>query len=333
MSVTMREVAEKAKVSIKTVSRVVNNEGEISIATRRRVQLAIDELNYRPNLFARGLVTQRSFIIGFIVADICNPFFAEVSRGIQDMAKLNHMHMIIANTDEDGNEEIEAVRAMDSQRVDGIIMFGSSNTDYNAINQITRSQRPIIVVNNSYEDEANAIAHVTTDIYKGGRIAVEHLVAKGHRHIGMIAAISSDIAKMRRPRAYRDVLNAHHLPFKEDYLIHVLPRLNDGLAAAKKMLINNPEITALFCYNDLMALGALRACQEIGRRVPQDCAIVGFDDVEYAAVAMPPLTTVRIDRRELGKRAANALFEMIANPGMIPKTPILDVELIEREST
>jgi LacI family transcriptional regulator len=174
---------------------------------------------------------------------------------------------------------------------------------------------------------------VSADIYSCGKLAVEHLVTLGHKHIGMIAADAPDRGAMRRPRAYRDVLRAHGIPVRENYVMHVPPRLADGQNAAHALLLRNPEITALYCYNDLLAMGALRACADLGRRVPQDCALVGCDDIAYASACVPALTTVRTDKRLLGARAVQTLLGMIAAPGKPVENPVLNVELIVRETT
>ncbi|MEW5961685.1 MAG: LacI family DNA-binding transcriptional regulator, partial [Chloroflexota bacterium] len=278
MPVTMREVAQKAGVSIKTVSRVVNEQGEISEATRERVLAAIGELGYRPSRIARAMVTQRTRTVGFIIPDITNPFFSEVARGIQDTAQANGYNVFICNTEEDPAEHLQILYSLADQGVDGLIIFSSVVGDED-LNHFADSFRPIVAINRLTDHPH--ISRIIVDNYRGARLAVDHLVARGHTAVGMLSGPSGiSLGRIRRVEGFCDGLAAHGLPLRDEWLVKVPPGMSHGREAVHRLLTGYPEITALFCYNDLLALGAIRACRDLGRRVPEDCAIVGFDDIQ-----------------------------------------------------
>jgi LacI family transcriptional regulator len=180
----MRDVARRADVSIKTVSRVVNDQGEISEDTRQRVMAVINELGYRPNMVARGLVTQRTFTVGLVVADITNPFFPEVARGVQDVARTRDYNVFLCNSDENQQEELRTLHSLAAQGVDGIIIFPCYETGNN-LNTFAEEYRPIVAINHLQEHPN--IGTILTENYQGARLAVDYLVSQGHREIAMLA--------------------------------------------------------------------------------------------------------------------------------------------------
>lgn len=328
MAITMKHVAEKANVSLKTVSRVVNNEKEIAEETRQRVLDTIQEMGYRPNLVARSLVTQRSNIIGLIVPDVCNPYHAEVARGVQEAAREAGYSLMMASSEESETEELHLLRAMDSQAADAVIVTSPVTPD--VIHAFGKGEKPIVCINTRYDHPK--VGNVLADHYMGATEAVTHLLKAGHTKIAMLAGMEADPKRVRRVRAYRDALLKNNLPFDEALVVRGLPRMHEGTEAARHLLTHHPDITALFCYNDLLALGALRACAELGRRVPQDCVVVGFDDIEYAAITTPSLTTVRVDKRDLGRRAANLALNLLEDTFRGERVIQLPAQLIIRES-
>ncbi|HQW37001.1 MAG TPA: LacI family DNA-binding transcriptional regulator [Thermoflexales bacterium] len=325
----MKQVAEKANVSLKTVSRVVNNEREIADETRTRVLETINELGYRPNLVARSLVTQRSNIIGLIVPDICNPYFSEVARGVQEITQENNYSLMIASSEDSERGEIELLRVMNSQSVDGVILFGPMWSE--AVDAFGAGNRPIITVNTFYDHPR--VGCVMADHYNGACAAMDHLFARGHRRIAMLADVVGDPREERRVSAYQDSLVKHGLPVDESLIVRGNPRIPGGRAATKKLLTERPDVTALFCFNDLLALGALKACAEMGVRVPEDCAIVGFDDIDFASITTPALSSVRVDKRELGRSAAMLALRMIERLDTPNRLVEIPAELIVRNSS
>ena len=331
MAATMRDVAQQAGVSIKTVSRVVNNQGEIADTTRQRVLEAIEDLGYRPSRVARALVTQRTNTIGLVVGDITNPFFPEIARGVQDAAQIADYNVFLCNTDGNPEQELSTLESLAGHGVDGIIIYPS----YESIQNLTTFAayyRPLVVVN--YPFEHTDVALIMVDNRKGARLAVDHFVSNGHANIGMLTGIqSSSLDKVRRIQGFKDALCAHNLPVVEDWIVPGTdPTFESGYRTTKKLLQEYPQITAIFTYNDLLALGAIRACSDMGLNVPNDCAIIGFDDIQWAATSTPQLTTVRVDKYDLGRRSLNRILEMLAQPDAVFPKVALDVELVVRES-
>ena len=329
MPVTMRDVAQKAGVSIHTVSRIIQEQGEIPAETRARILAVIDELGYRPNQGAGGLAMPRSHTIGIVIADITNPYFATVVRGAQDMARYRDYQVLLCNSHESQQEELRILNSLAEQGVDGIIIFPGYYTGDN-LPAFAEHFRPLVVIN--HEIAHPNIGLVMTKNYEGARMAVDYLLDKGHRAIGMLAGRELSPARGQRVRGYRDALTAHGLSIVEEYIIAGSPTQEHGYENTLQLLRQSPEITALFAYNDLMALGALKACREMRRRVPEECAVVGFDDTLFAALTMPALTTIRLDKYATGREAMALLFDMLDAPTATFAPIELDVELVVRES-
>jgi LacI family transcriptional regulator len=331
MSVTMRDVARRAKVSIKTVSRVINDQGEISEETRQRVQVVIDELGYTPNLAARSLVTQRSSTVGLVISDITNPFFAETARGVQDVAREEGYELFVCNSDGMPQEERRVIHSLASHNVDGIIIFPYG--DGQVLAEFARPKRPLVAINRMLEHPH--ISVVQNDLHRGAQAAVEHLISLGHRAIGMLAGSYLEVGGHHgaRYQGYLDALAQANITFQPEWVALSEPVISAGQQAARALLTTHPEITALFCYNDLLAIGALAACSELGRHVPQNVAVVGFDDNQLAALVHPALTTVRIDKYELGRQAMLRLLSMLRTPNAQHPPIHLGVDLVIRESS
>ncbi len=329
MSVTMRDVARKARVSIKTVSRVVNSQGEVSEETRQRVLAAIEELGYRPSKVARALVTRRTDTVGLIVGDIANPFFPEVARGVMDTAEAQGYNVFLCNSDGDVEQEARILHSMADHAVDGVIVYPGFGGGDN-LRTFAEHHAPLVTIN-CFFDYPGA-SRVMLDTRRGARLAVDYLLGKGHTAIGMLAGQAPSLSLMRRVRGYRDALKAHGLPVITEWILPGSPVMARGVESTRQLLTQYPQITAIFAYNDLLAVGAMQACRELGRRVPDDCAIVGFDDIPLAAMLTPPLTTVRVDKYELGRQAMSRLLDMLDSPGTSFPPVYLDVELVIRES-
>ena len=325
MRVTMRDVAKQAGVSIKTVSRVVNDQGEISPRTREKVLAVIQKLGYRPNLAARSLVTQKSGTVGLVVGDITNPFFTEVARGVQDAAQAKNYHIFLCNSDNNAQQEDQILNTLSAQGADGIIVFPIAGNE-EQLKRFADTYRTIVAINHVIEHPN--ISQVMADNIRGAKLVVDYLVDRGHTEIGMLTATQG----ARRVQGFRAAMAAQGLAIIDDRIALSLSTIQGGEEAARQLLTRHPSISAIFAYNDLIALGAIRSCQALGRSVPADCAVVGFDNTLLATIGCPTLTTVHTDKYELGHQAFTQLSTKLDNPDQPSSEIRLDVNLVVRES-
>lgn len=329
--VTIDDVARIAKVSKQTVSRAINNKGDISPQTKSQILAIVKELGYRPSRMAQAMNTQRSYMVGFVIPDITNPFFSEVVRGVQDAAMAANYSVLLCNTDTDPDQEKAALEMMATQGVDGIIAFGFNGPE-KEMARFADTFHPIVYINSPYQHKNVSRIMVKNDY--GAQLAVDHFVESGHTHIGMISVNNeAQNAYTRREIGLRHAIEQHNLPFSDSNIVHTSPQLMGGYDGVKQLLAQQPEITAVFCYNDLIGLGAIRAANDLGKRIPQDLAIIGFDDVQLSRMNTPSLSSISVDKHALGSLALNRILAMIDAPEKtFPDQPV-DVELIHREST
>jgi LacI family transcriptional regulator len=327
---TMRDVAKEAEVSIKTVSRVVNDQGEITEETRKKVLKAIEKLGYRPSKVARALVTRRTDTIGLLIGDIANPYFSEVARGVLDVAREQEYDVFLCNTDGTPVTEKRALFSLIDHNVDGAIIYPTYE-NLSWLEEFGSPVRPLVLVN-TLINSIPGVGIVRTRITEGAELAVSYLIEKGHREIGMIAGEVAPLNLISRVNGYRQALERHSFSFREDMVEVGPPVIEHGYEATKILIERNPNLTAIFCYNDLLAMGAAQSCKMMGLRVPEDCAIIGFDNIRFSEMIDPPLTTIHVDKYEIGKRSASLLLDMLDDPeGEYPPLYV-DTKLILRES-
>ena len=306
--VTIRDVAKAAGVSTATVSRALNEAELVTEATRRKVLEAIERLGYRPNAVARGLTTKKTKTIGLIVSDIMNPFYPEVARGVEDVTSTYGYSIILCNTDRNPKKEAAYINLLIEKRVEGIV-FASLPTDRTLLVNLERSGIPWV-------SAGNAIANmeqdcVVVDNVLGAYQAIQHLIGLGHKRIGHITGPLHEPVTQERIEGFRRAAANYGLDPDELPVIEADYRQVGGYAAALKMLALTPPVTAIFAGNDLMAIGALEAAHERGLKVPEDLAIVGFDDIPIAALHTIQLTTVAQPKAEIGSLAARMLLDKI----------------------
>lgn len=306
-SATIKDVARAAGVSVATVSRVVNDSGPVSEETRRRITEVAAELRYTPNSAARSLSTRRTHAIGVLLPDLYGEFFSEVIRGIDQAAQRRGYHILVSSSHADRTQVEAAIRAMQG-RVDGLILM-SPDVDATALDANLHHGLPVVLLNCRVDGTAHA--SLTVDNYRGAFDMVRHLLEHGHRRVAMITGPERNHDALERLRAYRDALAEAGLPesarceLAGDFLE------TTGYEAARRLAALDPRPTALFCANDMTALGALSALREAGLRVPEDVAVAGFDDIPIARYANPPLSTVHVNISELGTKAADALLGVV----------------------
>jgi LacI family transcriptional regulator len=312
-----------------TVSRVINNKGEISETTRKRVQETIDQLGYRPSSIARGLVTDRTGTVGLVVIDNANPFFSEVARGVEDVAYAEGYNVFLCNTEEDIAREIAVLQSLEEKRVDGVILC-SSRLDDDDLKAALRHYSAVVLVNRTAPVEQ--FGTIVLDDEKGAQIATEHLIQSGHRAIGFLAGPRRSRSGQMRVKGYRTTLEACGLTYNAEWVRQCLPVVESGQEIAQALLNDHPELTAMICHNDLTAVGALQACTDAGRRVPDDVAVVGFDNIPLAAWVTPPLTTCDFPKYQLGSQAMQMLLARINDCSQGCENIVVQPELIVRAS-
>jgi LacI family transcriptional regulator len=307
--VTIADVAQAAGVSTQTVSRVINGKSELSPGTRAHVLSVIERLGYRPSSIARGLATSRTHTLGLVVPDIANPFFPELARGAEDAAREHGYGVFVCNTGERPDQEAAALDLLHDRRVDGIIVSSSRLPD-DRLHPLLARGRAAVLVN---RPAPPAIAStVRVDDADGTRQAVAHLLARGRRSLALINGPATSYSAGERARGFAAALETAGIVARPELQVRCQPDHTGGFAAVHALLAAQPQIDALVCYNDLVAVGALQACAALERRVPDDVAVIGCDDILLAALVTPALTTVRVDKRALGAAALDLLLARIA---------------------
>jgi DNA-binding LacI/PurR family transcriptional regulator len=300
---TIADVAARSSVSTATVSRVLAGVGRSRPETRSRVMAAVDELAYRPSGVARALRMRATLILGLLVTDIENPFFPHIVRAVEDAAHARGYGILLCNAADEPSRELAYLDLLLDRRVDGIIVASSRATRRHAA-VLAGSAMPVVLVNS--EVPGGALPAIGTDHRRGARLAAEHLIKLGHRVIGHITAPPTNEAARLRLAGVRDGLRAAGLPPEALHVVEGDGHVSGGQRAAEQLLAV-PGLTGLICYNDLSAIGALRTARAVGRRVPEDVSVVGFDDIDLAAWTDPPLTTIRQHTAEMGRWAVERL--------------------------
>lgn len=321
----MRDVARRAGVSQPLVSLVIGGNPTVRVAesTRERILEAARDLGYRPNAVAQALVRGRSFAIGLIIPDLRNPFFTDVVSGAERVAAEEGYAVLFCDAVEiSADRHLEALRA---RQVDGIIMdaMGAASLGDGALAGLN-----VVLI----DEPSDVLPGVESDAGGAGRLAAEHLLGLGHRHLGYLGPASGVWAFRMRERGFTSTLRQAGLTIASADLRRAPATVDGGQAAMRVLLGRSPRPTAVFCANDRMALGALKACALAGVPVPQDLSIVGCDDIEASRLVTPELTTVAVPARELGARAARLLFRLLrGEPGRSVKP--LPVRLVVRGTT
>ncbi len=324
--VTLQDVAREAGVSTMTVSRVVNNTGRISQATRQHVKEVITRLGYRPSRAARALVTNKTMMIGVIVQDITNPYFSEIVQGIEDVASETGYSVLLVNTNETPEREEAALSQLDDSMIDGLIVCSSRLPDKILLPLLERHHALVSVTRRL----PKALASCVVPRHKHGHrvhMAALYLAEHGHQKIGYIHLSRSLVAMS--VEEFIERLSAKNILIKPEWTLSCMPTWEGGYSAAKHLLTEQPELTAIIGGNDLVALGTMRAANELGRRIPDDLAVIGGDDILVASQVSPPLTTFRAPKYDIGAMAARLLFKRIEGDTTYQEY-IYDEVLIER---
>lgn len=332
-TVTIQDVAAQARVSAMTVSRVLNSPQLVAPATRQRVEQAIYELGYVPNALATGLLKGRTRSIALIVSDISNSFFTSVLRGVEDLAQRNGYTVILGNSDESVDKERQYVTVLMSKRIDGLLLAPASNGSRKVLDMVQRRGSPFVLIDRDI-DGVTADS-VTGDSVGGAKLLTQHLLNLGHRRIGLVNG-QRDIPTARdRQRGYEEALREYGIEPRPALIIESFYR-RDGAYRAVRQWLDLPtdqRPTAIFAANNFLAIGAIEALREAGLVVPDDMAVVCFDDIELASALDPFLTVVAQPARSFGTIATQFLLDRLdGNADRQARKVVLTPELIVRRS-
>ncbi len=331
-NVTLVDIARLLDISPMTVSRALNSHPSVSDETRRKVLRKAKELNYRPNLSARSLVTRKSGVIGLVVPDISHSFYAEVTLGIQRIIEEKGYALILSSSHRDVKTEIREIDAMMSGQVEGLIVASTlpeDSCDYFA--NLQRMRVPFVLIDRYFR--RLSCSRLTTDDFEVGRIATEHLVSLGHRNIVHLCGKGTSVGRLRE-EGYRHALEAHGLRAENAWIVPGNFQIEDSRQAVRLLFHLDTRPTAIFGASDYSAFGALAECRELGLQVPRDVSVIGAGDIEGSSNPCAFLTTVRWEREALGREAARLLLDRIAGPvGTRPATIIFPPALVVRQST
>ena len=329
--VTIADVAQEAGVSMMTVSRAINNKGGIREETRQRILEIAERIGYRPSGVARALATNRSCTIGLVIPDVANPFFSQIVRGAEDLAYASGYNVFLVNTGEDIEREETALNSLLEKHVDGAILCSPRLPEIKLQDYIDRFYNTVLINRELESSRVDCVTINVNDMW-GAQQAVSHLVSLGHQKIGLIAGPQESTSSQRRRIGYRQGLENNNFPYDDQLIITCQPNIEGGYQAAKAFLSTREEITAIVAYNDMVAFGIYQACEELGKSIPDEMAIIGFDDIPLAALVKPSLSTLRIDKRALGKDAIQTLISLINGEKDIAHERIIQPTLIIRDS-
>ncbi len=326
---SIKDIARLAGVSHSTVSRALQNSALVNAETAEKIRQIARQSGYRASAVARGLVTKRTRTIGLVVTTIADPFASEVTSGIEQAANDHGYSVFLADSNADPRREQQVVQSFAERRVDGIVVT-SSRVGALYLPLLSEMRVPIVLVNNQHPGEF--VHSVMIGNVAGSREATEHLIALGHRRIAYLGDQFGYQSDTERFEGYRQALEIAAIPVIQELVVHGDGRAEEAMNAMEKLLALKDPPTAVFCYNDMSALGAMRTIHLQGMRIPRDISVVGFDDLFLASYTQPPLTTVRQPMRRMGLLAMESLFRLMSGEDSPIRIPV-NAELIIREST
>lgn len=330
MGVTIRDVAEKAGVSVSTVSRVLTSNAPVQEVTRKAVEDAINELGFRPNGLARSLRSNETKTIGLIIPDVANPFFPEVARGVEDAACKRGYSVILCNSGNDRSKETMYFQVLQERRIDGIILTGSGSlSEYAQLREM--DQFPVVFLDRNAE--GLDVDSVESDSYNGACQAVQHLIELGHREIAFVSGSSATSTGSRRQRGYIDTLAGHGITPPPEYIVPGDFTLEAGRFAGLTLLNGSRRPTAIFVSSDIEAIGVMMAAESLRLSIPRDLSVVGFDNTLLSTVTRPALSTVSQPKYDMGQQAVKLLIERLQKKRQKVKHVVLATRLEVRGTT
>jgi len=331
--ITIADVAQAAGVSLMTVSRVVNNKEGVSEETRHLVSQVIDQLGYSPSGIARSLVTRRTGTLGLIVPDIANPYFSGIAHGVAEIAYAQGFSVLLCDAEENPQRELSLLRVLEEKQVDGVLLAAPRQNTPDLLPFLARHTY-VVLINRLFDSdiENGSFGYVINNDEIGGEIITQFLIGRGHNQIGFLSGPTTSYGSKQRVHGYKAAMREASLHIRPQWILPCHPTVAGGKEAARIFLQQHPEVTGLLCFNDMVAIGALQASLEVGRSVPQDLAIVGYDDIPMAALVTPALTTCRVAFEEMGRLATQLLIDHLNNCEEACNNIILTPELVIRAS-
>ncbi|GAB6138911.1 LacI family DNA-binding transcriptional regulator [Halanaerobaculum tunisiense] len=331
---TIKDVAKKAGVSPSTVSRVINNHPRISQDTREQVLESMDEIGYHPNIIARNLVNQQTNTLGLVMPysteeAFADPFYAEVLRGIGAMAQSKGYSLLLITCDGQENEVNAALRAVKGKQVDGLLLLRVRKNDQ-LIKELKELEFPFTVVGRPENEDNNY--WVNNDNIQSSKQLIDYLLNLGHTKIGVITGSKEYIVYQDRLAGYQRALEEQGITYQQDYVAQIIGKQESAYEQAKELLKANPEITALFGVDDQMAYGIVQAVRELDLDIPEDIAVVGFNNNPLSNLITPPLTTMDINTYQLGNQATELLIKVVNDQVTDYCHQLVPTDLIIRES-
>ncbi|MBP2001245.1 LacI family transcriptional regulator [Paenibacillus shirakamiensis] len=329
MNPTIKDVARQAQVSIATVSRVLNNLTGYSEETKVKVLQVIKEMGYQPNAIARGLINKRTQTLAVIFPCVSNSFSAEVLHGIEEVAHRHQHSVIVCNTSDDGKRTLNYLQVLREKQVDGII-FASEVLQDSYYEALQAMKVPVVLI--ATETDKPHIPYVKVNDKQASYDAVNYLITHGHRHIAMMGGTKDDlVAGVPRVEGYKQALADHHLPYREEWIVHADFQFDSGCTAMEQLLTRPRDYTAIFAASDEMAVAIMTVAAKHGIRIPGDLSVIGYDNVKLAEMVVPPLTTVHQPLVEMGEMACEKLLTMIQTGETVDNTIALH-SIVERKT-
>ncbi|MGB9593341.1 MAG: LacI family DNA-binding transcriptional regulator [Anaerolineae bacterium] len=329
MGVSIKDIARAAGVSHSTVSRALADSPLVKDETRERIKRIAQEMGYSPHALARSLVTRRTQTVGVVVTTIADPFVSEIVRGLEETGQNHGYTIILCNSNAEPRRELAAVKALREKRVDGIIVTASRIGDL-YLPLLEDFGVPIVLINN--QQTGKYVYSIGTDDLRGGQIATEHLLSLGHTRIAYIASPNNVNSSQARMDGYRAALEAAGIAFDPALVADGDGRPAAAMRATEHLLSRGVRPTAIFCYNDMTAIGTIRALKRMGIRVPDDISVVGYDDIPIVEYLDPPLTTIRQRKYDMGCMAMDMLLRLLNGAADVQDVTI-EPTLVVREST
>jgi DNA-binding LacI/PurR family transcriptional regulator len=337
--VSIKDVARRAGVSISTVSSVINKNKPVSQELKEKVEKAINDLDYRPHLIARSLKSRKTSIIGVVLNNATSPFFGAILKGIEEVAYREGFNLMLCDSNNEAEREERNIQLLEYNWVDGIILDTIANPKKNELyfdyleNRIIKQRKiPIISIVKDFSVKRNE-SSVIIDNAEGGYLATKHLIDLGHKKIAHIIGNEDYIVSWKRLEGYKKALNENNIQVNESYILQGDFSAISGYNETKKLLLLDRSITAIFAANDQMAIGAIKALKEEGIRIPQDVAIVGYDNIFLSSLIDPSLSTINVPKYQIGRVAMELLSSQLKSGNHTRERKTLPINLIVRRSS